>query len=67
VTEQLQAALLSRVVIEQAKGMLAEYLKMTVDDAFRLLRSYARDHNLKLSDVARDVVDRKIPSTALIT
>ena len=66
-TEQLQAALLSRVVIEQAKGMLAEYLKMTVDDAFGLLRSYTRDHNRKLSGVARDVVDRKIPSTALIT
>jgi GAF domain-containing protein len=67
VTEQLQAALLSRVVIEQAKGMLAEYLQMTVDDAFWRLRSYARDHNRKLSDVARDVIDRKIPSTALIT
>jgi len=66
-TEQLQAALISRVVIEQAKGMLAEYLKMTVDDAFQLLRSYARDRNHKLSDVARDVVDRKIPSTTLTT
>jgi AmiR/NasT family two-component response regulator len=33
---------------------------MTVDDAFRLLRSYARNRNRKLSDVARDVVDRKI-------
>jgi GAF domain-containing protein len=66
-TEQLQAALISRVVIEQAKGMLAEYLRMTVDDAFRLLRSYARNRNRKLSDVARDVVDRKIPSSALIT
>jgi GAF domain-containing protein len=66
-TEQIQAALLSRVVIEQAKGMLAEYLKMSVDNAFRLLRSYTRDHDRKLSDVARDVVDRKIPSTALIT
>jgi AmiR/NasT family two-component response regulator len=55
------------VVIEQAKGMLAEYLKMSVDDAFRLLRSYTRHHNRKLSDVARDMVDRKIPSTALIT
>jgi hypothetical protein len=65
-TEQLQAALTSRVVIEQAKGMLAEYLRMTVDDAFQLLRSYARDRNRKLSEVARDVVDRKIPSTALI-
>jgi GAF domain-containing protein len=66
-TEQLQAALLSRVIIEQAKGMLGEYLKITVDEAFWLLRSYARDHNRKLSDVARDVIDRKIPSAALIT
>jgi AmiR/NasT family two-component response regulator len=64
-TEQLQAALISRVVLEQAKGMLAEYLRMTVDDAFQLLRNYARDQNRKLSDVARDVVSRKIPSTAL--
>ena len=64
-TEQLQAALNSRVVIEQAKGMLAEYLTMTVDDAFTLLRSYARHHNRKLSEIASDVVDRKIPSAAL--
>ena len=63
--EQLQAALNSRVVIEQAKGMLAEYLTMTVDDAFKLLRNYARDHNRKLSEIASDVVDRKIPSAAL--
>ena len=63
--EQLQAALSSRVVIEQAKGMLAEYLTTTVDDAFGLLRSYARDHNRKLSEVAVDVVTRKIPSAAL--
>jgi GAF domain-containing protein len=66
-SEQLQAALTSRVVIEQAKGMLAEYLRMSVDDAFRQLRTYTRDHNRKLSDVASDVVNRKIPSTALIT
>jgi GAF domain-containing protein len=64
-TGQLQAALSSRVVIEQAKGMLAEYLTMPVDDAFELLRSYARDHNRKLSEVAGEVVDRKIPSAAL--
>jgi transcriptional regulator with GAF, ATPase, and Fis domain len=63
--EQLQAALNSRVVIEQAKGMLAEYLAMTVDDTFKLLRTYARDHNRRLSQVASDVVDRKIPSAAL--
>jgi GAF domain-containing protein len=66
-TEQLQAALTSRVIIEQAKGMLAEYLRMTVDDAFQLLRNYARDRNRKLSHVASDVVNRKIPGTALTT
>ncbi len=64
-TGQLQAALNSRVVIEQAKGMLAEYLTMTVNDAFALLRQYAREHNRKLSEVASDVVDRTIPSIAL--
>jgi AmiR/NasT family two-component response regulator len=62
---QLQAALNSRVIIEQAKGMLAEYLTMTVDDAFNLLRNYARYHNRKLSELASDVVDRRIPSAAL--
>ena len=63
--EQLQAALNSRVIIEQAKGMLAEYLTVTVDDAFGLLRSYARNHNRKLSEVASDVVDRQLPAAAL--
>jgi GAF domain-containing protein len=66
-TQQLQAALNSRVIIEQAKGMLAEYLQTTMDDAFQLLRNYARSHNRKLTDAARDVIDRKIPSAALTT
>lgn len=65
-TEQLQSALNSRIILEQAKGMLAEYLRVTIDDAFQLLRNYSRDHNRKLSAVARDVVDRNIPSSALI-
>ncbi len=64
-TEQFQAALNSRVIIEQAKGMLAEYLNMTIDDAFQVLRSYARARNRKLAAVARDVTDRNIPSAAL--
>jgi GAF domain-containing protein len=64
-TGQLQAALNSRVVIEQAKGMLSEYLTVTVDDAFELLRGYARVHNRRLSDVAGNVVDRIIPSHSL--
>jgi hypothetical protein len=63
--EQLQAALNSRVIIEQAKGMLAEYLTVTVDDAFELLRNYARSHNRKLSEIASDAVDRQLPAAAL--
>jgi GAF domain-containing protein len=62
---QLQAALNSRVIIEQAKGMISEYLTMTVDDAFKLLRNYAHYHNRRLSEVAGDVVDRRIASAAL--
>lgn len=65
VTEQLEAALRSRVIIEQAKGMLAEYLATSVDDAFQLLRIYARSHNLKLTDVAAGVASRQITGRAL--
>jgi AmiR/NasT family two-component response regulator len=53
------------VVIEQAKGMLAEYLTMTMDDAFTLLRNFARDNNRKLSELAGDIADRWVPSAAL--
>jgi GAF domain-containing protein len=55
-TEQLQHALTSRVVIEQAKGALARAHDGDVDRAFDLLRRYARNHDLKLLDVARTVV-----------
>ncbi len=55
-TEQLQHALTSRVVIEQAKGALAQAHDIDVDQAFELLCRYARDHDLRLIDVARTIV-----------
>jgi GAF domain-containing protein len=56
VAEQLQAALNSRVVIEQAKGKLAERLAIEMDQAFSMLRDYARNSNQLLTDVARNFV-----------
>jgi transcriptional regulator with GAF, ATPase, and Fis domain len=56
VAEQLQAALNSRVIIEQAKGKLAERRGVDMDRAFTMLREYARNTNQRLTDVARDFV-----------
>jgi len=55
--EQLQTALNSRVVIEQAKGVIAERHQLDMNQAFTLLRSAARDRNRRLSELARTVVD----------
>jgi AmiR/NasT family two-component response regulator len=55
-TEQLQGALNSRVVIEQAKGALAQMHSCSIDEAFDVLRGYCRSHGLGLSEVARRVV-----------
>ena len=60
VNAQLTAALSSRVVIEQAKGMIAERQQLPVDQAFDRLRRHARNHNLRLADVARDTVSGAI-------
>src|SRR5690349_4973595 len=57
VTEQLQTALNSRVLIEQAKGLLAERLHVNVDDAFTILRNASRSHNRPLSNLAQAIVD----------
>ncbi len=59
-TEQLQAALHSRVLIEQAKGVLAERLQLGMAEAFTVLRSRARSHNQRLSDLAQAVVDGSV-------
>jgi AmiR/NasT family two-component response regulator len=61
--QQLQAALDSRIVIEQAKGVLAERYRISVDDAFELLRRSARNHRLRLHVLAMAVVaSRETPA-----
>lgn len=60
VAGQLQHALTSRVVIEQAVGILAERWQMDVKQAFQRLRNYVRSHNLRLRDVAEAVVKRDL-------
>jgi len=60
VNAQLTAALTSRIVIEQAKGMVAERQHVRIDQAFIRLRNHARRYNLRLADVARDTVEGTI-------
>jgi GAF domain-containing protein len=64
--EQLQHALNSRVVIEQAKGVIAEHNNLSMEAAFDVLRRHARDHNAKLSDVALSIVRRTLDAGSLI-
>jgi transcriptional regulator with GAF, ATPase, and Fis domain len=54
--KQLQEALDSRVLIEQAKGVLAGRLNITPDEAFQVIRREARNNNRKLHDLAREIV-----------
>jgi GAF domain-containing protein len=61
VAGQLQVALNSRVQIEQAKGILAERLSTSPDEAFLLLRRYARNHNQALTELAADVINGTAP------
>lgn len=65
VAAQLEMALESRIVIEQAKGIVAERDHVSIDTAFTLLRAYARSHNALLSQIANDVIDGTIPTDAL--
>jgi AmiR/NasT family two-component response regulator len=54
------------VIIEQAKGVLAQRGGLDMDRSFDVLRRYARDHNLRLTDVARAVVRREQPAQRLL-
>lgn len=65
VIDQLQRALNTRVVIEQAKGLVAQSSNLKMDQAFDRIRGYSRDHNLRLSQVAGDLVAGKIDPNIL--
>lgn len=62
---QLQHALDSRVIVEQAKGLLAERLGLDVGAAFAALRGYARSHNTRVSELASAIVDGDFDTDAL--
>jgi GAF domain-containing protein len=63
--EQLNHALNSRIVIEQAKGIIAERESLNMEQAFSTLRNHARSHNLRLVDVAGDVIGGTLAASAL--
>ncbi|HUY49341.1 MAG TPA: GAF and ANTAR domain-containing protein [Streptosporangiaceae bacterium] len=65
--EQLSAAVTSRVVIEQAKGVISERAGTDLTEAFARLRNYARNHNLRLTDVAQAAVDGTLDPLAWAT
>jgi GAF domain-containing protein len=62
--EQLSHALSSRIAIEQAKGVIAERASVDLAEAFSRLRRYARDNNLRLTDVAHTAVDGTLDPSA---
>jgi hypothetical protein len=63
--DQLQTALDTRVVLEQAKGIVAEQSKLDLDDAFALLRGHARAQNLPLGEVARAAIEGRLHAEGL--
>ena len=63
--EQLHHALNSRIVIEQAKGIIAERQHLNMEQAFSTLRSHARNHNRPLVEVAEAVIDGSLSTSSL--
>lgn len=66
-TDQLQTALHSRIIVEQAKGVLAERRGINPGEAFTLLRDYARRRNRRLTELAAAVVDGSATATELLS
>jgi GAF domain-containing protein len=63
--EQLNHALNTRIVIEQAKGIVAERQHLNMEQAFNTLRNHARNHNLRLADVAHQIIDNPLTPPTL--
>lgn len=66
VNEQLQNALDSRVILEQAKGVLSHSGDLDMPAAYAALRTYARDHNIKLTELSRALVNRAVPAALVV-
>jgi len=66
IVTQLNTALTSRVLLEQAKGVLANHGDLDMQKSFEALRGYARTHNERLSDVAARVVNRELAPAAVL-
>ncbi len=66
VMPQLRTALASRVIVEQAKGFLRERLDVSVEEAFNLLRAYARAHREHLTDVSRRLIADRFSRAILV-
>ena len=66
VNTQLNDALTSRIVIEQAKGMIAQQQNIDMEEAFLTLRNHARNHNLRLLDLAQSIIDAHPSGTAVL-
>jgi GAF domain-containing protein len=64
--DQLQLALNTRISVEQAKGVLAEYGGVGMGAAFNALRAFSRDHGIKLSTVAQQLVSRELDPARVI-
>ncbi|WP_165068111.1 GAF and ANTAR domain-containing protein [Marisediminicola senii] len=65
IARQLQQAINARILIEQAKGVVAQLTKVPMTDAFSLLRAYAREHDMTLKAASQAAIDRDVTATAL--